>query len=285
MYIKDRRLEGLELVGLGVMALCGLLALYVSFSKWRDSLTGEMRRMAPHHERVNAALETADSLYQLRARDVRSTKSAMTGLARKQKTYYEERLALAEERRLLEKQLELLETRFTVADAKLKAVRAERVAQEFSLAGPPACWGGPDAPPALPAAAHVTAKEFYAHPERGKVEMKDGALIWTPPQVGTVSRQEGLGQYVLFTNTPLVIHVPPRNKAAHESYAHCCLPLDKKSAKSAYDAVFIGARLALQGEPAPPPPPAQAPPAAAPASGARGEKKAAAGPSSRQKGR
>lgn len=268
MYIKDRRLEGLELVGLGVMALCGLLALYVSFSKWRENLTVELRRMSPHLERVSAALETADSLYALRARDVESTKKAMTGLARKQKSYYEERLALAEERRSLEKQLELLETRFLVADGKLKAVRAERVSQEFALAGPATCWAEEGAPSVVaPAAAQVTAKEFYAHPERGRVEMKDGALIWTPPQVGTVSRQEGLGQYVLFTNTPLVLHLPPRDKAAHESYAHCCLPLDKKSAKSAYDAVFIGARLAVQGEPAQPAAPEPA------------------GPSPRQKGR
>jgi hypothetical protein len=274
MYIKDRRLDGLELVGLGLAALCVLLALHAAFSKWRENLTAELRRLAPHLERVSGALETADSLYTLRARDVRSTKKAMTGLARKQKTYYEERLALAEERRLLEKQLELLETRFVAADGKLKAVRAERVSQEFGLAGQATCWAEEGAPSVVvPASAQVTAKEFYAHPERGKVEMKDGTLIWTPPQVGTVSRQEGLGQYVLFTNTSLVVHLPPRDKVAHESYAHCCLPLDKKTAKSAYDAVFIGARLALQAEPA------------TGASPLTPLAPAAAGPSARQKGR
>lgn len=257
MSIKDRRLTGLELMALGVVVLAGLLAVYSILANWRQRLAEEQRALLPHLERVNTAIETADALYALRARDVEKTKQAMTGLARKQKSYYEERLALVEERRLLEKQLELLETRFAAGEGKLKALRAERVSQEFPV-GPLACYGEAVAAPA----AVVTAKEFYAHPERGKVEMLEGTLRWTPPQVGTVSRQEGLGQYVIFTNTSWIAHLPPKDKAKHEGYAHCCIPLARKTAKQAYDASFIGSRWTVG--PLEPAAPAAAPPAGSP---------------------
>lgn len=242
-FAARRTLSGGELMG-AALCLAAALALAQSWlSLWRQELDFQLAALGPAQERASAALETADHLYALRARDLESTKGAMVGLARKQKAYYEDKLALGAERRALEKQLELLETGFSLEEGRLRLRRGDKLVEEFE-AGPLVRWPA-DPAAKTPARVQVGAKEYYAHPERGKVDLKDGSLSWTPPQVGTVSRQAALGRFVVFAGD-LVIHLPPPDKAAHQGYPHLCLPLAPRGAAKAYDALFIGARVQLE---------------------------------------
>lgn len=242
-FAARRMLTGAELMGAAMCLGAGLALAQSWLALWRHELDSELAALAPALERAHAALETSDHLYALRARDLEATKGAMVGLARKQKAYYEDKLALGQERRSLDKQLELMETGFSLEEGRLRLRRGDKLVEEFEV-GALLRW--PAAPAAkIPARVQVGAKEYYAHPERGKVDLKDGSLSWTPPQVGTVARQDALGRFVVFAGD-LVIHLPPADRAAHEGYAHLCLPLAAKSAGKAYDALFIGARIQLE---------------------------------------
>jgi hypothetical protein len=175
-------------------------------------------------------------------------KSAMTDLARAKKAYYEAGLALNEEKRQLEKQAELLSMHFKTDPAGgFRVMKGDQAIKDYKTKEL-SCWQGESAEVALkvPKTALVTAKEFHAHPQRGKVDLQNGRLLWTPPQTGLVERTAALGKYVIFTNTPLIIHLPSADRRSHEAYRHCCLPLEPAGAKKVYDSVFVGARIAVE---------------------------------------
>jgi hypothetical protein len=61
--------------------------------------------------------------------------------------------------------------------------------------------------------------------------------------VGTSVRSNALGEYVLFTNSKLVLHGPPRNAADHEAFPHLCLGLSLDAARNLYRHSFIGTKI------------------------------------------
>jgi len=231
--------------GLALLAMLGTLDR--GLDRKLAAADADLARLsAPTIEEAEAALESISNLNALKASDLEKMKAAMVGLAQKQKKYYEERLALSEERRQLEKQLELLDT-YLVIDSftdKIKVMRGDQVVKDFPFESL-SCWGDVlrGTTPKTPRAAQVTSKEFYAHPERGEVKIQDGKLAWTPPQIGDVSRSDALGRTVVFTNTPLILHAPPQKRPAHDSFPHCCLNMKAPMAKKVYDALYIGTRI------------------------------------------
>jgi hypothetical protein len=153
---------------------------------------------------------------------------------------------LQEERRLLEKQLEIITTTLLINPAlqRIFLLRADQPLQSYLLSYIPLrAFGG--APESLPSTVRIISKERFAHPERGKSEEINGTLQWTPPQVGTSVRSNALGEFVMFTNSPLIIHGPPLNEEDHEKFPHICLGLDREAARKLYRASFIGTHIAL----------------------------------------
>ena len=97
----------------------------------------------------------------------------------------------------------------------------------------------------LPSTVRIVSKERFAHPERAKSEMVNGQLQYTPPQVDTSVRSNALGEYVMFTNSRLILHGPPLNSDDHEKFSHICLGLDLDAARKLYNSSFIGTKIIL----------------------------------------
>lgn len=228
--------------GLGVLALLFLAQLGVRGERVR--LERELERLDGELEETSIALETSQYINWIRARDARKFKKALVSQAKMRKRFYEERLALSEEKRQLERQWDLLVTYLMLdPDAgRLKVMKGDQAVRSY-LSGPLACLGAPKLKASSLSA--ITSKERFAHPERGKVELVEGKLAWTPPQVGPASRSVALGEHVLFTSSPLILHAPAKNRKEHEAYPHCCLPLTAAAAGRVYDSVFVGTRILL----------------------------------------
>ncbi|MFA6003019.1 MAG: L,D-transpeptidase [Elusimicrobiota bacterium] len=240
-----RPLSALETGAAGLALLALLTLAHIRMSHRLQAAQADSYRLNLPIEAADTALETIDNLNTLKAEDIEQMKSAMVGLAKKQKKYYEDRLALSEERRQLEKQLDLIETHLLVDPAlgRLKIMRADQAVKEYPFSGM-VYLGGPS--PSKPLrTAFITAKEYFAHPQRGDVKIQDGKIVWTPPQIGNVSRSDALGQYVVFTSTSLILHAPSTAQAAHAAYPHWCLPMTVATAKKIYDAVYIGTRISV----------------------------------------
>ena len=75
--------------------------------------------------------------------------------------------------------------------------------------------------------------------------MVNGQLQWTPPQVGTSVRARALGEFVMFTNSKLILHGPPISEEDHARFPHICLGLDRETARKLYHSSFIGTRIQL----------------------------------------
>ena len=103
----------------------------------------------------------------------------------------------------------------------------------------------------MPSPARIVSKERFAHPERAKLEESGGSLEWSPPQVGTSVRANALGEHVMFTSGPLILHGPPRKKAEHDSFPHLCLGLSARAAQKLYAQSFIGTKIAYKAVSAP----------------------------------
>jgi len=127
-------------------------------------------------------------------------------------------------------------------------MRGEEAVEGYPLYfGIPQIFGGGDVK-RLPNVVKITSKERFAHPERGKVDKENGALVWTPPQVGTSIRSNALGEYVMFTDSGLVLHGPPLKKEEHEKFPHVCLGLPLSTAKALYRKSYIGTKILLSYE-------------------------------------
>lgn len=248
VYRASRRpVSAFETFAAGLALLVALTLAHARVAQRAARAQAELATLDEPVAEVLAALETAENLNALKANDVEKTKTATIGLAKRHKKYYEDRLFLSEERRQLEKQWELLITTLAldVKGGRLKVMRGDQAAREYP-AGPVVCWSAAGSAAKAPKWAVVNSKERFAHPERGKVEMLDGKLNWTPPQVGPASRSAALGEFVAFTNTPLILHAPSKDAKAHEAYPHCCLPMTPATAKKVYDSVAVGTRVVLE---------------------------------------
>lgn len=230
----------------GVGILAGLYAL----PRWLDNRYADERlyerELSRVLEQTAAAREHIESLSMLKGTDLEQLKAGISGHAMTQKSLFESGLSLQEERRLLEKQLEIMTTTLLINPAlqRIFLLRADQPLQSYLISYfPVRAFGG--APESLPPSVRIISKERFAHPERGKSEEVNGTLQWTPPQVGTSVRSNALGEFVMFTNSPLIIHGPPLNEEDHEKFPHICLGLDREAARKLYRASFIGTRIAL----------------------------------------
>jgi hypothetical protein len=195
---------------------------------------------------MELALGREQTLQTLKHSDTVQFKIGFSGTAKSQKDLFESGLSLQEERRLLEKQLEIMTTTLGINPSlqRIFLLRESQPLQSYLLGYfPLRAFGG--VPPVLPQVAHIVSKERFAHPERGKAEMVNGQLQWTPPQVGTSVRARALGEYVMFTNSKLIIHGPPISEADHARFPHICLGLDRETASKLYRSSFIGTRIQL----------------------------------------
>ncbi len=197
-------------------------------------------------EQTAAAREHMASLETLKTMDLEQLKAGLSGHALTEKSLFESGISLQEERRLLEKQLEIMTTTLLINPAlqRVFLMRAEQPLQSTLISYIPLrSFGG--APGNLPATVRIVSKERFAHPERGKSEEVNGTLQWVPPQVGTSVRSNALGEFVIFTNSALILHGPPVNAEDHERFPHICVGLDQEGARKLYRASFIGTRITL----------------------------------------
>ena len=199
---------------------------------------------------VNASSDVAANHYQsladLKSQDTNKFKESLSGIAQSKKTLFEAGLSSQEERRLLEKQWEIMTTYMTVQIPlqRIFLMRGDQPLESYLINYVPLkAFGG--APATVPRIVRIVSKERFANPERGKSEMVNGKLQWEPPQVGTSVRSNALGEYVLFTNSRLILHGPPKNEADHEAYPHLCLGLSLEAARNLYQHSFIGTKILL----------------------------------------
>jgi lipoprotein-anchoring transpeptidase ErfK/SrfK len=122
----------------------------------------------------------------------------------------------------------------------VRIMRGDNSQKDLPLAGPLKVYPSSGT---VPGTMRAVSKERFANPTRARVEQKDGKLDWEPPQVGTDPRSGALGEYVVFTDGPLVLHGPPPKKKLHEAYPHACAGLTAAAAKRLYDSSFIGTRI------------------------------------------
>ncbi|HBA60524.1 MAG TPA: hypothetical protein DCZ92_06850 [Elusimicrobia bacterium] len=196
----------------------------------------------------SASLEDLRAMRDLKLKDLADHKKALMDRARSKKAVYETGVALQEEKRLLEKQLEIMTTYLQIKEetGKISLMRGDHSLKDFPFSfTPPKAFGGAAN---MPASARVVSKERFAHPERGKVQADDGKLTWEPPQVGKDPRSGGLGEYVLFTDGPLIVHGPPPNKTLHEAYPHICAGVTAYTAKRLFESTFIGTKIIYEAK-------------------------------------
>ncbi|OGR87998.1 MAG: hypothetical protein A3A86_06760 [Elusimicrobia bacterium RIFCSPLOWO2_01_FULL_60_11] len=229
-----------------ILLLLGLAGL----NKWvNGKLAGaemELMLLKNKSEAVEESLAEARSFRDMKEQEMAFFTSGLGSVAQAKKAMYESGLSLQEEKRLLEKQLEIMTTSIKVdpAEQKISLMREDNASKSFKLAFT-------STQPVTEAqmksrSLRVTSKERFAHPERGKAEEKDGVLTWTPPQVGESARSNALGEFVLFTNSNIIIHGPFKKEQEHAAYPHACLGLSREDAARLYRGSFIGNRIYFQ---------------------------------------
>ncbi|OGS12073.1 MAG: hypothetical protein A2234_07195 [Elusimicrobia bacterium RIFOXYA2_FULL_58_8] len=190
------------------------------------------------------SLEELRVLRELKQNDAGSYKKALRDRARFKKTVYEAGAALQEEKRLLEKQLEIITAYVEIKEeaGKISLMRGDHSLKDYTFQYSPLRVFG-IGKQAMPASARIISKERFAHPQRGSVEEVNGKIYWEPPQAGKDPRSGGLGEFVIFTDSPLVFHGPPPKKELHEAFPHVCAGLTAYTARRLYENTFIGAKI------------------------------------------
>jgi hypothetical protein len=203
--------------------------------------------LAPRLESTADALAEASSYRDMKLKDLERFRAELSKLADARRALFEGGLQLQEEKRLLEKQWEIVSTYLLVdQDAKkVSLMRGDQALESYPFFyDPPEAFGNETKP--LPKETTVVSKERFAHPERPKSEQVAGQLQWEPPQVGTSQRANALGEFVVFTRGPLILHGPQKKEDEHKSFAHFCLGLTKYSAQKLYQNTFIGTRIVIK---------------------------------------
>jgi hypothetical protein len=234
----------LLILGGGVLAL--LLAINATITRQRSELERNIAILDEAGRQSSAYVEELRAVKDLKAKTSESIKGSLTDMVKTKKNVYETGLALQEEKRLLEKQLEIMTTYLEVEEAagKINLLRGEQTLKSFSFSSPLRAMGG--AKSAAPGLCRIISKERYAYTERGKTEKASDGLKWDPPQTGETSRGSALGEFVIFTDGPLVLHAPVAEASLHDAYPHLCAGLTLYSAKKLYESVFIGNKLLIQ---------------------------------------
>ena len=240
-------------IAVWTLALGSLAALHGARSwLWQRTFEAE-----DHAEIVDEAMEDTAaeldqtrSLRDLKRKDLEAFKAGLPGAAQSRRAVYEAGLSLQEEKRLLEKQWEILSTYLLVdvGERKIHLMRGDQSLESFPLLYEgPTMLGGEARQ--VSGVTEIVSKERFAHPERGKSETVNGKLEWTPPQVGSSVRANALGEYVIFTRGPLILHGPPTNEEDHRKFAHVCLGLSLRAARALFKDTYIGTRIFIKGSP------------------------------------
>ena len=238
-----------------LILLAGLLILLflndqrLRFENEILELRDEQQTLETGKEQMTQTVREATTLRDSKSKELKKFKSTFSNVVQAKKSLYESGLFLQEEKRLLEKQLEIITTylKADLSTKKISLMRGEQSLEDYAFQfGSISAFGGETK--TLPAWVRITSKERFAHPERGKSEEVNGSLAWNPPQVGNSARSNALGEYVVFTNSPLILHGPPKKKEEHESFPHLCLGLPLQSAVKIYKNSFIGTKIAVKTE-------------------------------------
>jgi hypothetical protein len=199
-------------------------------------LQDQSAQMASHYQ----------ALADLKAQDVNQFKEGMSNIALSRKALFESGLSLQEEKRLLEKQWEIMTTYLQI-DPTLQRIflmRGDQPLESYPIAYVPfQAFGG--VAEAAPHVIRIVSKERFANPERGQSEMVNGKLQWEPPQVGTSVRSNALGEFVIFTNSHVILHGPPKNDTDHAAFPHLCFGLSSEAARKIYQESFIGTHIVM----------------------------------------
>lgn len=232
------------LLALGAALLPGLWLADRALAVKLNDLNTEAARMEEAVVVSGAALEDLRALRENKLKEVGSYREALKSQALSKKVVYEAGAALQEEKRLLEKQLEIITTYLVIDEqtGRIRLMRGDHALNDFPFSYAPLKAFG-SAPLKMSATSRVVSKERYANPERGKVQEADGKITWDPPQVGKDPRSGGLGEYVLFTDGPLILHGPPPKKELHEAYPHVCAGVTAYTAKQLYEGTFVGTKI------------------------------------------
>lgn len=244
--------RGTAVLGAGLLLLGSLILIHGRLERAAQQAEAAAQPMA---EALRALQDPADyqaMLRDLQLQDLDQFKATYSSAAVVNKMLFESGLSLQEERRLLEKQYEIMTTYLMINPAlqRVFLMRGDEPLNSYLISYIPLKRFAVEvstAPlPDLPATVRIISKERFAHPERGRSEVVDGVLQWTPPQVGTSVRSRALGEYVMFTNSALILHGPPVDDEAHEQFPHACVGLSREAAQRLYRGSFIGTRVLLQ---------------------------------------
>jgi hypothetical protein len=231
----------------GVLILVGMNAARERLRDRAQAAAAELSSVRERLEPSSEALSEAASMRDLKRKDLERFRGELAKLTNARRELFEAGLGMQEERRLLEKQWEIVSTYLLVdTDArKIHLMRGEQSLESWPIADAPAeALGGETR--SLPKESIIISKERFAHPERAKSEEVAGQLQWEPPQVGTSVRANALGEYVMFTRGPLVLHGPPKKDAEHKAFAHFCLGLSLASARKLYNSAYIGTKIVIK---------------------------------------
>lgn len=191
-----------------------------------------------------AALEELRVLRDLKSKDAADYKKALGALAKSKRGVYEAGASLQEEKRLLEKQLEIMTVYLEVKEetGKISLMRGDHSLNDYPFQYSPLRVFGAVRQP-MPPAVRITSKERFAQPQRGKVEEVSGGISWEPPQVGKDPRSGGLGEFVIFTDGPLILHGPAPKKELHDAFSHVCAGVTAYTAQKLFESAFVGTKI------------------------------------------
>jgi hypothetical protein len=240
------KVDPVVLTGIALtVLLCGY-AVHRRIGRHLHELQADLQSLTQAQAQSALALSHYESLAELKANDVDQFKRGMVDLAQSKKALFEAGLSSQEERRLLEKQWEIITTYLNVdiGLGRIFLMRGDQPLESYLIDYVPMkALGG--VPAKVPRFVHITSKERFANPERGTSELVNGKLQWVPPQVGTSVRSNALGEYVMFTNSKLILHGPPLNLIDHDAYPHLCVGLSREAARNLYQHSFIGTKILL----------------------------------------
>jgi hypothetical protein len=227
-----------------------LVAMNMGRQRLREQVVERRAALAllsPRLESTADALAEASSYRDMKLKDLERFRAELSKLADSRRALFEGGLQLQEERRLLEKQWEIVSTYLLVDqdNKRVSLMRGDQALESYPFTyDPPESFGGEARP--VPKEAVIISKERFAHPERPKSEEVAGQLQWEPPQVGTSVRANALGEFVVFTRGPLILHGPQKKEDEHKAFAHVCLGLSKVTAQKLYQNTFIGTRVVIK---------------------------------------
>jgi hypothetical protein len=247
MEPKNKPAKGISGAWLAALGVGFLFAVYFADRRLAVKLAAVRFEAKRTQEAVDASVATLEelrSLRDLRMRDANDYKEALKNQTRSKNAVYGAGAALQEEKRLLEKQLEIMTTYVDVKEetGRISLMRGDHALKDYPFSYSPLKSFGPSAQN-MPASARIISKERFANPERGKVQEVDGKIMWDPPQAGKDPRSGGLGEYVLFTDSPLIMHGPPPSKELHNAFPHICAGVTAYTAKRLFENTFVGTKI------------------------------------------